>query len=203
MQISMTNNNSFKPDNYSVGGAEYDAGSINSIDINWINGQVDIIESKDKTLSFSENLHSSKVRDDERLHWCICAKRLFLTATKPGIIVTNAVKKDLKLYVPKNMEVILLNVVNSSVNYTSATAKKLKISGVNSNFNFGLCECDELKVNGVNHSLDIILFNNLGATVKSNGVSSGFIGKKKEKYGDGRVKIKIDGVNIKHNIRMD
>lgn len=203
MQISITNNNSFQPDNYSVGGAEYDSGSINSMDVNWISGSVYIVESEDSKLSFYENLYGKEVKDEERLHWCICAKRLFLSATKPGISVVTTVKKDLKLYVPKNMKIVFLNVVGSSVNYTNITANKLKISGTDSKFDFSFLKCEELNVNGVNHELNIVLFDNLGATVKSNGICSGFIGKKKEMYGDGRVKIKIDGVNIRHSIKME
>ena len=201
--VFVSNNISFDENQLKSGNAEYDSSLINKLDLNWTGGKILIIESAKKNLYFEENFHSQEIREEEKMHWCISDGKLFITYTKPGVILTKNLVKDLSLCIPKKLSSIAFNVVNSSLEYKIITAKKIDSNDVNSNLDLSFLESKKLNISGVNSKVKINLHKDFGATVTVSGVSSGFLGDKEEKYGPGKLKVNISGVNIDYEVNFE
>lgn len=193
---------------YYSGGAEYNAKEINSVDINWIRGKVTILESDKKVLSFSEESNVEKLSEDQKLHWRIKKGRggkgkLIIEPEAPSgpnkwrLWKKSLPKKDLTVYVPKGLDRVSLNVVNSDCDFKESTAKEIYLSGVDGSLDLAPLECDEVNVNGTGLDLNIKLSDAAGYTLYRDGVFNGLIGQDKMVYGDGKIKINLQGVNCK------
>ena len=198
-----SNSVNFDENEFIAGGSDYGSDSINSLDINWSGGKILIVESDEKKLYFKENVHGEKITDEQKIHWCINGKKLFITYTKPGVTITNSLVKNLSLCVPKKLKYASFNVVNSSINYKKITVEKIDTNNVNSNLELEFLDCKKLNVSGVNSEINFVLHENLGAKINLSGISGGFLGDREEKYGKGKLKVNISGVNIKYKVVIE
>jgi|GEM_PF-6750802 len=193
---------------YSSNGAEYNAKDIDSIDISWIGGEVNILESEKDVLFFKEDSHGKELSENQKLHWCIekgksGKGKLIIEPEDPSISnkwswwKKSLPKKDLTVYVPKNLERVSLNIVGSVCDFKESTAKKICLSGVGGSLNLAPLNCDKVSVNGTSLDLNIKLNDTAGYTVCRDGVFDGLIGKDEKVYGDGKIKISLEGVKCR------
>ena len=197
--VTQSNNVKTKKNNVTkVGNGSYNSKEINSIDLTWSGGNVEVIESTANNLSIVEEIHSGNVNENQKMHWEVCNGKLTVTPAKPGKNLSDSIKKDLRIYVPKRLKEFKIDLVASSIEYRRATPEEINFNLVGSNVKLWLIDCNKVEANGVGSKANIELVNGLGATVRSSGVAVG--GNNAEEYGDGKCKINIKGTGVECNI---
>lgn len=127
------------PDRYNVGSFST-TDSVLDIDIDWINGTIEILPSDNDSLSVSETANRT-LTDTTTLHWyldsvsslhIVYAKSLNISSSK----IFNNLNKHLVVRVPRNTRL-----------------NKVRVNGVELNLSISQLQCEDLDINGV----DVIL----------------------------------------------
>lgn len=197
---------------YSVGNAVYLSENIDSVEVNWVSGDILLVETNDKKLTISEKIResNSKVADDQRLRWKIEGKKLIIYPAKSGCKL-DKVKKDLILKIPKNLLGVSLNIKASHLKYERISAKNLnvKTTACSANLSFIDVNRAEFNCNATNIKLDLL--NNLGISVKTiRALSSSITINNKDatkdlnaKYGNERCNLDIKTISSEIKIKSD
>ena len=98
---------------------------------------------------------------------------------------------------PKNLERVSLNIVGSVCDFKKSTSKRICLSGVGGSLNLAPLNCDKVSVNGTSLDLNIKLNETAGYTLYRDGVFDGLIGQDEMVYGDGKIKISLEGVKCR------
>ena len=143
---------------YKVGGAEYESKNICAVNISWTGGNITITESDDNVLSFKENSYGEELSEEQKLHWCVKSKddnkeELNIFAERPSVVTKirqkrDLPKKDLTVGVPRKLEKVSLDLVNSNCEFKNGTANKVNLNGVSSVLRLSPVNCEEIKSRG-------------------------------------------------------
>lgn len=173
-------------DKYSVGNFEYQAEEIDSIEINWVKGNITLVESDNTTLSVKES--GNKLNENQKLRYLIEGKTLkiqFWKSRYNGRIDSR--EKDLTVEIPKNLNIDIdqvsgnviskklitksldINCVSGNTRIDSLSATSLNIDNVSGKVNIGNIICNNVDIDTVSGSLKIGNLN--GENVDLNTVS--------------------------------
>lgn len=136
--FSFNNDNiiSTEDKSYSTGSGEVAADSINSIDIDWVNGKVTVAYYDGETVSFTEEEQTDpdyrlryKLDDDGELEIEFCKDTIAKDISGFNV---NRLSKDLTVYIPQGMALSKLDIddVSAEVSIDAITANVLKIDTV-------------------------------------------------------------------------
>lgn len=175
---------------YSVGDADIAVGSIKEIDINWHNGDVNIMEYDGDRIKFEE-ISESVLRSDDRLRYLSKNGKLIIRYAKDneGSLTDDDLYKELNIYIPKSKKSLIneikLNTINSnskivvnnienlrldSVNGNTEVVgsyKGLELSSTSGNIDLNMNNCPNyMSVNAVNGNIDLDMPENDGFEVE-------------------------------------
>lgn len=173
-------NNYDDANKYQIGNFSYNRDSINRIVINWVAGDITIIETDDNELNVTEN--ATTLKDDARIHYYLDGNTLRIEYAKSkyrGNI--DALQKKLEIEIPKNisleMDVVSANInlengnmtslsiesVSGDVKISELNVQKAEIESVSGNININKLSTDKLEANTTSGNISIGLnaINNL------------------------------------------
>ena len=140
---------------------KYTAGStsisdkVESIDIDWISGNVNLVTCSDTSLSVKEETDSSA---DEalRVHWWLDGTTLRIKYSKSGVRTNlfGTLKKDLTISIPESASIsdITVNSVAAGVKTDKITSDKLMIKTASGNVD-SLCTAKEITIKSASGSI--------------------------------------------------
>ena len=208
---------------YTMGGAAI-ADSVNSIDINWISGSVDVLTHSDNTVTFSET-SDKELDENNTLYYYLEGDTLHIQFGKAGKLNINQNSpKNLTIYVPEGagFEDIDVDSVSASCNIQNVTCDTFEadtVSGdITARFNAvskfmvdsTSADCrleaftapDELEADMVSGNIELAIPESSGFTVSFDSVSgklnSDFeVTKEDDEYifGDGNADYSVDTVS--------
>lgn len=204
------------PERYQTGDAVLDQ-PINELDINWLEGDIDIVYADHPDVRVYEKT-DSVLSDSLRMHWYVDDEGcLDIQFCKSGLYKTKQLNnlnhgKHLTIEVPRGtlLNEIDMSLVSAFVTIDSVASRELKVEGVA----FGITTNyptlpDEINIDGVDCHLNLQTPTSEGMTIEMSGVKKylNITSKrptrkdgKKTILGDGRCEIDIDGVNCTLNI---
>lgn len=157
---------------YSVGNFEYQSSEIDKIEINWIFGDITIVESDNEVLSVSEK--ESALNTNQQLRYLIEGSTLkiqFWKSKYKGKLSNH--KKDLTIEIPKgikleikqvsgNIESVILNlesldidIVSGNTRIDTLTANDINIDSVSGNINIKSIKSNDIDVDIVSGNVNL------------------------------------------------
>ncbi len=127
---------------YSVGDFTYNISDVDKVEVDWVLGSVEVIESSEATLSVSEN-GANTLPNDQKLHWRLDGRTLKIKFWKSGYSTKDdvATKKDLVLEIPAGI-VLDIETVSASIRaQSSLTMREVDFETVSGNINCGNVSC--------------------------------------------------------------
>lgn len=155
-------------DKYLVGGGTINE-NIDTIDINWVSGKIDIVAEDVEDITISEKCDSSN--DEFKLRYLVVDGTLRVQFAKSGKWNFNNVKKELKIVIPKNLNLkkFEMDMVSSVCKLDGINAKDIKIDGVSGDVEMINCFTDAMELNTVSGALNYT--GNINNSVKADTVS--------------------------------
>ena len=202
------------PERYQIGDAVINQ-AINEIDINWLEGDIDIVYADNPEVRVYE-VTDSILDDSLRMHYYVddegCLKIQFCTSGFHKTKKLNYLGKHLTIEVPRGtvLDEIDFELVSAFVNIDSVACRELKVDGVA----FGITANypalpNEINIMGVDCHLNLDTPITSGMTIEMSGVKK-YLNitserptrkeGKKTILGDGACKIDIEGVNCTLNV---
>ena len=202
------------PERYQMGDAVLNQ-SINELDINWLEGDINIVYADHPEVRIYEKMDS--VLDDSlRMHWYVNDEGcLDIQFCKSGFYKTkslNNLGKHLTIEVPRGISLDEINfeLVSASVKIDSVVSRELNVEGVAFDITANYPTLpDEINIEGVDSHLNLQSPSTAGMTIEMSGVKKSMNinsvrptrkDGKKTIIGDGACKIDIEGVNCTLNI---
>ena len=190
---------------------------INELDINWLEGDIDIVYADHPEVRIYEKT-DSVLSDSLRLHWYVNDEGcLDIQFCKSGFYKTKQLNnlshgKHLTIEIPRGtvLDEIDMNLVSAFVNIDSVACRELNVDGVA----FGVTAYyptlpNEISLDGVDCHLNLDTPITSGMTIEMSGVKKNLNitserptrkDGKKTILGDGRCEIDIEGVNCTLNV---
>lgn len=157
---------------YSVGNFEYQSSDIDEIEINWIFGDITIIESDNEVLSVSED--ESGLKTNQQLRYLIEGRTLKIQfwKSKYRAKLSNH-KKDLTIEIPKgikleieqvsgniksdtlNLESLDIDIVSGNTRIDSLTSKEVNIDSVSGKINIKSINSDDIDIDTVSGDVNL------------------------------------------------
>ena len=153
---------------YTAGDFTYNEDSIDSVEINWISGNVSVEESVMDELSVHEEC-GEELSEDYQLHYLIKDRKLIIQFCKSGADF-DALKKDLYVTLPILLDNVSVNVV-SAASELSSSASTIDINTVSGAVWLGIDQCEKLYMNSVSGDLNVYTDSSLGVKTKFTSVS--------------------------------
>ena len=125
---------------------------INSLSVDWINGNVIIEQGDDSNALVNES------ESEYPLYYKVNNQKLFIEVAKSGTSSTiiNKLNKDLHIVVPSFLNYLYVSAVNASLYLKGdVTIEKGTFKTVNGNIKMDHYKADESSFDGVNNSIDI------------------------------------------------
>lgn len=207
---------------YTPGNGEVDANKVEAISINWISGNVRIVEGNGRSVSFSEQSEKA-LNKDTCMYWLLDGKTLRIQFCKSGFNGKNRSDKELTVVVPKGMALSLLDVdfvsstvdseinaqkydfdgVSGTINLSCTIESKVDIETVSSRINLDFAKCPAtMDIEGVSEKISLRIPSDSGFTLSMETVSGGVdcsiptvTKDKKMVAGDGKSILKIKSVS--------
>ncbi len=154
------------------------ARSLNEIDIDWINGEVELIATDADDISFSEEPNST-IGDDEVMRWLVDGDTLKIKYMKSGTAIVKDLSKDLTVYLPRDIyDEINISTVSAdisigevacnefegsttsgSIKSEGLSASSVEASTVSGKINLVITEkdCQEMSLNSTSGDINISL----------------------------------------------
>lgn len=141
-------------DRYSVGNFEYDTEKINSVEINWISGEINVIRKDGEKLFVEEN--SDNLDNDERVHCYIDNGTLIIHFCKSGYKYNHIDDnyKHLTVYIPDNVD-LSIDGISADISVSDANLDDLDIDTVSGNVDIGNIKVREISVDSVSGDISI------------------------------------------------
>lgn len=125
---------------YSSGSFSYDSYSVDTVNVNWLAGGVDIVQKKGSSLFVSESV--TGLSEGESLHYLIKDRTLYIQFTQSGYDYTGKIEdKNLTLEIPYNINVYISS-GSSVVRASDISVEELSLSSISSKVDVGNVECD-------------------------------------------------------------
>lgn len=132
-------------DRYSVGNASFTE-AIESLDIDWVCGKVNLVTHADGGVLLSEKAASS-LADDMRVHWWLDGTTLRVRFCAPGLRapLLGYAEKELTIALPEGARLSSISVSTASANVAAdkISASRLSVSTASGNTR-AVCEADEI-----------------------------------------------------------
>lgn len=181
---------------YSIGNFTYDSAEIDKIEINWISGNINIVESDNDTLSVSEN--EDALKDNQKMRYLIEGRTLKIQFWKAKFRANvNSSKKNLTIEIPKNIE-LEINQVSGDVKSEKLTLRSLDVDIVSGKIVIGSLTSNDVHVDSVSGQvkIDSINADDIYVDTVSGNVSIGFSCAKKVVIDSvsGNVRLSLNGL---------
>lgn len=156
---------------YSVGDFTYNAKDVNTVEINWVGGEIEIVQSENATLSVTEN--GETLDSEEQMHYYIRNGKLIIHYCESGHFgEINSAKKKLRVEIPEGAELDIDNVsaditlgeinvsdfeltnVSGDVTFAGITAKDIDIEIVSGKIDAKSVCARTFSVNGVSGNIN-------------------------------------------------
>lgn len=140
---------------YSVGNFEYQALDIDKIEINWVFGDVTIIESDKAELSVSED--ESNLTTNQKLRYLIEGRTLIIQFWKSNYSGKGNVskhRKDLTVEIPRNIT-LEIDQVSGNIESNMLNLKSLDIDIVSGNTRIDTLNVNDLNIENVSGNINI------------------------------------------------
>lgn len=143
---------------YEVGNGSVPASNLHSVEINWVDGSVNVTVTDGDSVVFRE---SSGLEESEQLRYRVAGDRLIIQYCKPqwSFGFFDSPKKDLTVEIPRSLAEQLLELqidtVSAPVTAQDLTAQSCEVDGVSGNITFTNCSFSELDVDTVSGSLQL------------------------------------------------
>lgn len=181
---------------YSVGNFEYQASDIDKIEINWIFGNITIVESDKENLSVSED--ESGLKTNQQLRYLIEGRTLIIQFWKSkyrGNLSNH--KKDLTIEIPKGIKVEIEQ-VSGNIESDTLNLESLDIEIVSGNTRIDALSANELKIDSVSGNINIksIKSDDIDIDIVSGNVNLGFASVKEADIDSvsGDIVLSLDGM---------
>lgn len=155
---SVVFNNFYKYDDYkkySAGDFSCRASDVNSIDIEWINGKIELVKAEGETLYVTESSADiSNIDDDMKVHCYVKNGTLYIKFCAAGYKYSkiNDKCKHLKVCVPENAD-IDIDTVSSDINIGDAVFDRLNIDVISGNIDGQKVYADKVNINTTSGSV--------------------------------------------------
>ena len=156
---------------YSVGSFTYAAEDVDAVEINWVNGEIEIVQSELAELSVTEN--GETLDSEEQMHYYIRNGKLIIHYCESGHFgEINSAKKKLRVEIPVDVDVDIDNVsadisigemrvgdfeltnVSGDVSFAGITAKDIDIEIVSGKIDAKSVCARTFSVNGVSGNIN-------------------------------------------------
>lgn len=140
---------------YTAGNAEV-TGKVKTIDISWIDGQVNIGLHDGDGVIVKET--SGKTLDEEeRLHWYLKGGTLYIKYAESGFRSTKSLDKKLTVLLPGDLALtkLIIDAVSAKTTVTDLSADKLEIDTVSGGAKLQLRRVDSVEINSVSGAVSI------------------------------------------------
>ena len=125
---------------YSSGSFTYDGGSVDTVNVSWRKGNVEVIQKKGDSLSVSES--GKGLSEAESLHYLIKDRTLYVQFTQSGYDYTeNSENKNLTLEIPEDVN-LRVGTGTGDITATVLEVGTLSLSTASGRIAIGAVECD-------------------------------------------------------------
>lgn len=111
---------------YSVGNGTVEAGSVQTIEIHWVSGNVEIKEYDGTDIKFEEDEQS---KDNYKLRYLVDREKLIIQFCKSGLLRSTKLNKSLTVYVPSSLQESL-NIVRVSSVSANISVRSIKVNNI-------------------------------------------------------------------------
>lgn len=181
-------------ESYSTGNFTYDSSTVTRVEIEWVMGDINLVQGSESTLSVSES--GENLSNEQKMHYLISGNTLKIKFWKSRYSDKNVKEKDknLTVEVPDGAELYVAT-VSGKIKSNYLLASSVKVESVSAEVNLVVVDCNDIDVESVSGNVKIGLCGN-GATVNfetvSGSYSSPFGGKV---IGDGKIKVDVKTVS--------
>lgn len=132
-------------DKYSVGSNAVLTDTVDSLELEWQSGRIDIVYHDSREILLSEK-SSSSLSDEIRMHWWVDGTTLRIHFAASGQVITGNLKKNLTVTLPADMifSAFKLNVTSGDVQVSKITADYADLNTTSGNIS-GTVQAKEIK----------------------------------------------------------
>ncbi len=142
-----------KAGQYQVGSFDYSVEGIESIDIDWIAGEVILKETKSSSLKVREN--SESLSNSEQVHYLIDGNTLMIKYCESGYIGNIDTKyKNLTVEIPAGIS-ITINSVSADIEAEKLTQNEIKAENVSGSIKIGSLKASDAHIDSVSGNINI------------------------------------------------
>lgn len=143
-------------DKYTKGGATLEA-TIKHIEIDWVSGDVKILEHSENTISFSET-SNKKTNDDTSMYYYLEGDTLHIKFAKSGKFQFSDLQKSLTVELPDFLllDEADIDVVSAGLTMDNINAKKIDLDTVSGDIIVKSSVVEDFDINSVSGSVNLI-----------------------------------------------
>ena len=154
---------------YSIGSFSYNASGLDKVCIDYVSGDVTLVQSANRTLSVTEN--DSRLSDDQKVHWYLDGKTLYIRFCKSGYsgkFPNNS--KKISIEIPFDIE-LEVGITSGDVTFaTDVEARNVSLGATSGDFKVRTVRTGEFQMGSTSGSVSM---DALYATKVSFGSTSG------------------------------
>ena len=150
---------------YKIADGSFSVENIDTLEVNWIAGSVQIERTGSGSLTVTESLPENSriesIGEDMKMRYLVKEGKLTLQFCKSGLRLSkelyNTLKKDLKITVPEGVELqgVTADVVSSDLSVKNVAAKNFRVHGVSAKLTMNGCAVEDLDCKTVSGKLSI------------------------------------------------
>jgi DUF4097 and DUF4098 domain-containing protein YvlB len=137
---------------YSVGDFTYNAEDVNTVEINWVGGEIEIVQSENATLSVTEN--GDSLDSEEQIHHYIRAGKLIIHYCESGHRgEINSAKKKLRVEIPEGVDLDIDN-VSADITFWEINVSDFELTDVSGDVTFAGITAKDIDIEIVSGKID-------------------------------------------------
>lgn len=138
--------------------ASIPSGEVNKIKVNWLAGYVNVIKYDGDELNFNESANR-ELDENQTMRYKVSNGELKILFSEDGKHLSkllNNLQKELRIYVPHDIQTLDVDTVSASIDVESIVTENLKLKAVSGSVNaLNLSVSEEIKINTVSGSIYI------------------------------------------------
>ena len=173
---------------YAAGSFEYKAEDVNSAEINWVSGDIEIRQSGSDVLSVTEK--DRDLPEAKKLHWLLDGDRLIIQYCRSGYVgrlpkgktltvevpdgidlTVNSVSGDVKAEGGQTYSSVLIDTVSGDASVELAACDEMDFNTVSGKVTIDADKCDGMDISTVSGKIELLSLPEQGASVKFSSVS--------------------------------
>ena len=207
---------------YSIGNFTYSANTVTNVDIEWVSGNVEIVQSDKSVLTVTEI--SPSTVDAQKMHYYMDGNTLLIKYCQSGLKLNfDAGLKDLRVEIPAGIDLEIESVnaavsigeatldelsaetVSGSITAEKLTAKEISMEAVGGSLSLELAgACKDVDLETIGGKVTLTLLNGLGAKIEFATLGGKFKTERKyEKSGRRYDVFGEDGVSTECSVSVD